>query len=103
MRGMATWLSVLCSLITAGIVVWRGGALANMVESHERRVLEIELHGSPGLREHVKEDDERVKGLVARVDRAEDTMKLLGEMKADIREIKTELRLISAHNDRNDK
>ena len=87
-----TWLSALCSVLTVAFVVWRGGALANTIAEHDRRIVNLENAGSATVQKHVALDDEREKATSERIARLEKIIEALPEMRSDIREIKTEVK-----------
>ena len=69
--------SLITGLMTASLVVFKGGALVNTVQSHETRLSKIELTGSPPISEHIKLDD-------AREDRTREAIKDVKEALAKI-------------------
>lgn len=71
-QSVFSFLGGVSGLISIGLIVWKGGILWSVVETHteklathERRFESIESSGSMGLREHVKLDDVRVAELQA--------------------------------------
>lgn len=92
---LPTWLSAICSILTVAFVVWRGGALANTIAEHDRRIGTLESTGSVVVQKHVEKDDEREKAFDLRMERLEKIIERLPEMQSDIREIKTEIKNIN--------
>lgn len=87
-----SWLSAICSILTVAFVVWRGGALANTIAEHDRRIISLENAGSSVAQKHVSADDERDKAITERIARLEKILEGLSDMQSDIREIKTEIK-----------
>lgn len=78
-------------LLAIGLVVWKGGALAQTVIDHGRRLDSIESSGSVGLREHVKLDDERVKEMQVRISTSEAVAGKVTELVGEVRVINVKL------------
>jgi hypothetical protein len=72
-------------LLSIALIVWKGGVLYQHVDDHERRLAIMESGGSIGLREHVKQDDERVNELRLRVVHQEEVSASLLELKGDVK------------------
>lgn len=85
-------ISIIGTLITVGTVVFGGGALYQQVSANEMRLTHIESRGSVSFNKHEALDDERERALASRVSRLEAAIENLSELRADIREIKTELK-----------
>jgi len=85
-------ISIIGTLITVGTVVFGGGTLYQRVSANETRLVHIEAEGSASFNEHRALDDERERALAARVARLETAIENISELRADIREIKTELK-----------
>lgn len=77
-------LSVLVGTINLATIVWKGGAMAHAVETHEERLNKIEQRGSPPISEHIKLDDERAANVRQRLEKLEAifeaAMKMQGEV-----------------------
>lgn len=87
--GAFNFLGGLGGLISICLLVWRGGALVQTVNDHGRRIDNIELGGSIGLREHVKLDDERVADIKLQTARLTNITDKQTDALADIRVIKS--------------
>lgn len=76
--------SVVTGACTTATLVWKGGAMAHAVETHEERLNKIELRGSPPISEHIKLDDERAANVKQRLEKLEAifeaAMKMQGEV-----------------------
>ena len=71
-------------LLSIGLLVFKGGAITQVVTEHERRIEWVERNGSASLGEHVKYDDERVKNLNERVIRVEGYLAVLPAVQRDV-------------------
>ena len=92
------FLGGISGLISIVIIIWKGGALNQKVESHETRIGNIEQTGSIGLREHVKGDDERVADMrlretdmALRITHQEELTAKLTELFGDVKVINVKL------------
>lgn len=72
-------------LLSIVLIIWKGGVLWQMVQTHETKINAMENGGSIGLREHVKLDDNRVQELQAEQARlrnvGDKVIELVGEVK----------------------
>lgn len=84
LREVFNFIGGVSGLLSIVVLIWKGGALAQTVADHDRRISVFEVHGSVGLTEHVKYDDERVSNLKDRVTRVETALLNLAEMQKDI-------------------
>ena len=80
--------------ISAGLVIFGGGTLYQRVTANELRLDKIERQGSPEVIRHEALDEEREKATSERIIRLEKALLDFQDIKADIREIKTELKNI---------
>lgn len=78
-------------LLSICVVFWRGGAIERQVDIDSGRLTHLEQGGSPGLREHVKMDDERVSDLSRRMGLLEDSVKQGLDLKVEVRVLGTKL------------
>ena len=78
-------------LLSLALIIWNGGTLWQMVHDHGRRIDSIEQSGSSGLREHVKEDTERVRDLQDRMKRQEEVSLRVVELSGDVKVISVKL------------
>lgn len=78
--------------ITVGTMIFFGGGLYQRVSANEDRLATVESQGSKSFTRHEALDDERVMALDKRLARLELAIENLSELRADIREIKTELK-----------
>lgn len=92
---IAIWLSVVISLTTLGVLIWKGGAIAQTVVTDSFRIDRIEKDGSSKLQAHESRDEAIEQGFAARIENLETAMHSIGLMQADIREIKTRVEFIS--------
>lgn len=90
---VAIWASVCVSLTTLGVLIWRGGAIAQTVATDSERISRIESSGSGKLQAHESMDDVRVAGLDKRLSNVEQSMATISAMQADIREIRTRIEM----------
>lgn len=90
--------SAIGSAASICILVWKGGAFAHQVQTHETRLLRIEGMGSPNFNQHVLVDEEREKRTEARLQKLEniftiyvqnqtEVMKIYSDMRADLSRI----------------
>lgn len=76
--------SVITGASSTGIILWRGGAMAHMIATHEVRLSAIESRGSPTMSEHIKLDDEREKRTRERLEKLEEIFKIALDLRTDI-------------------
>lgn len=74
---LAGLLSILC-------VVWYGGALAERIRDHDRRIGTLETGGSIPLQRHESKDDTRVLEFGRRMDAQEAAIADLVKIKTDV-------------------
>jgi hypothetical protein len=91
-----SYVSVFCSVLTVAFVVWRGGELANTISEHDRRLAVVEHEGSISMQKHAAEGKAVEQALRERLNRLEIIAECIPEIRIDIREIKTELKLHTA-------
>ena len=75
----------LAGLISIGLVVFYGGALAEKVRAIDVRLVEVETHAAPITREHIRVDDLRDADLAARITRLEETRQAINQVVSDLR------------------
>ena len=89
---MFNFVGGLAGLLSLALIVWNGGTLWQMVQQDHQRIDVIETGGSIGLREHVKEDNQRVADLAARLASQEDSnrrlLDVVNDIKGDVKVIK---------------
>lgn len=92
------FLGGLSGLISIGLIIWKGGILVATVDNHGKRLDNIEMGGSIGLREHVKLDDERINDIkqrqvdqASRITHQEETVTRLMELYGEVKVINTKL------------
>lgn len=100
--GLLNLLGGMGGLLSIVLIIWKGGALAQRVDDHSRRLDQIELGGSIGLREHVKMDDERVSDIkqrqvdvTQRLAHQDETLTKLTELFGDVKVINVKLDAIN--------
>jgi hypothetical protein len=71
-------------LLSIVLLVWRGGALVQQVNDHDRRIVAVEQFGSSALGTHVKYDDERVQTLKERTLRLENILVALPDLQREV-------------------
>jgi hypothetical protein len=71
-------------LLSIGLLIFRGGALLQVVSDHDRRIIQMENGGSSLAREHIKLDDERVATLKDRTSKLEAVMALIPNIERDV-------------------
>lgn len=76
--------SVLTGLLTSSLVIFKGGALVQLVDQHENRIVSIESRGSPPIREHERLDDEREARTRSDIKRMEDIITRYADMGAKL-------------------
>ena len=81
---MAIMFSVITGGASVGILVWKGGAMAHMIDTHEERLKSIEMRGSPTMDTHVKLDDEREKRTKERLEQLEKIYAVALDMRSDL-------------------
>lgn len=86
------FLGGLSGLLSLALLVWKGGMIAQMVAQHETRIGLIESGGSGTVREHVKEDNERIGDLKLRMVRQED---LNGSINVKLSDLVGEVRVLN--------
>jgi hypothetical protein len=87
-----TIINLIGTAITVSTMVFFGGGLYQRVAANEQRLQNVETQGSKSFTRHEALDDERVVALDRRVARVELAIENLSELRADIREIKTDLK-----------
>ena len=99
---IAIWLAVLVSFSNLGILIWKGGAMANSLttsthnlETLGAKVEQIEREGTAGLKGHTALNDANFNGLDKRVLNLENVVTRFSSIEADIREIKTRIQFMS--------
>lgn len=78
-------------LVAIALVIWRGGALAQVVEGLEVRVARIEINGSNGLQIHEAKDDQRVADIQHRLDRLESMLTTVARIETKLDLVKEAL------------
>lgn len=91
---LALVFSVIAGLLTSSLVIFKGGALVQVVAGHETRLTSIEAKGSPPIREHEKLDDERELRTRADVKRMEGVVEKFADIGARVAAMDLKLELI---------
>ncbi len=78
-------------LISMACVVFYGGALAERVAGHERRLVLIEGLGSPTVQRHIDEDNTRVSEIRRRLDAQDAVLADLLKLKSEVAAINTKI------------
>lgn len=87
LRNASSWFNVLgglCGLITCGAVLVSGGRYTRQVDVNTDRINVIERGGSPGLIAHEKKDDERVDEIKRRMNKVEEAITLLTDVRGHL-------------------
>lgn len=77
-------LCILTSLISASLIVFKGGALVQLIDGHEKRISQIEAQGSPRFTEHFKLDDAREERTRADIKRMEELITRYADLGAKL-------------------
>lgn len=72
-------------LLSIALLIWKGGALMQKVDDHDRRILTIESNGSGALIAHDREDKTHHAAADTRLTRLEDGFMKMLENVAEIR------------------
>lgn len=86
--------SVITGLLTSSLVIFKGGALVQLVEQHEQRINGIEQRGSPPIREHEKLDDEREARTRSDIKDMKDIVAKYSDMGAKLDAVKLQLEMV---------
>ena len=78
-------------LLSIGLLVFRGGALLQTINDHDRRIVQMEIGGSSLAREHIKLDDERVATLKDRTAKIEAVMASIPNIERDVAVLRVQI------------
>ena len=87
----------LSGVLSLGVLIWRGGAMAQTQSDHGRRIEMIEKHAVLQINEHIALDTERVNNLKERTRAVEAAVLTLPEIKTDVAIIKVRLTELIDH------
>jgi len=87
----------LSGMLSLAVLIWRGGAMAQVQQDHSRRLETIEKHSVMQITEHVALDNERVNNLKERTRAVEAAVLTLPEIKQDVAIIKVRLTELIDH------
>lgn len=94
-KAIGSWMAFLTYLVGIGVVIWRGGELAKIVEIDHLDIQALKVAGTPSLRAHEAMDTERINNLAQRLEKLERACEAFAQMQKDISEVKVAVEFLS--------
>jgi beta-glucosidase-like glycosyl hydrolase len=95
LQTLATSVAILVGVGNLGFVMTNWGAMAEKVRQHDVRLANVEASGSAVAQQHIKQDDERVSDIKRRLEKVEDALGAISDIRSDIAAMKVILAALS--------